>query len=226
MDDPTPPTARPTARRGALRKRFRIRLRDGTRVTVRWVEPSDKQRFKDGLAHFSPLTLYRRFFAPIHELSDAQLRFFTEVDQVDHVAWGVLDDDHPELPGVAVGRWVRTKEDPTVAEWAVIVADAYQGRGIGTLLIAVLEITARVQGVRTLRCLVLAENDRFIKTLAAWGGKVSHDSDGIMRVDLPVYARASQTPRTERGRVFGRMIGAVRERIRAPRPPRGPADAG
>jgi GNAT superfamily N-acetyltransferase len=203
-------TTRPRQR---LKKRFRIRLRDGTRVTVRWVEPADKQRFKDGLHLFSPLTLYRRFFAPIHELSDEQIRFFTEVDQVDHVAWGVLDEDHPELPGVAVGRWVRTK----VAEWAVIVADAYQGRGIGTLLIALLEVTAAAQGLTTLRCLVLAENDRFIRTLAAWGGKVSHDSDGIMRVDLPVYPRASRTPRTAAGQIFGRMISAVRERIRAPR---------
>jgi GNAT superfamily N-acetyltransferase len=200
-----------------LRKRFRIRLRDGTRVTVRWVEPADKPRFKDGFHLFSPQTLYRRFFAPITELSDEQIRFFTEVDQVDHVAWGVLDEDHPELPGIAVGRWVRSAEDPTIAEWAIIVADAYQGRGIGTLLLAVLEIAAATQGLRTLRCLVLAENDRFIKTLAAYGGKVSHESDGVMRIDLPVYARASQTPRTERGRVFGRTISVVRERLRAPR---------
>lgn len=200
-----------------IRKRFRIRLRDRTRVTVRWVEPADKQRFKDGLHLFSPLSLYRRFFAPIHELSDEQIRFFTEVDQVDHVAWGVLDDDHPELPGIAVGRWVRTKEDPTVAEWAIIVADSYQGRGIGTLLISVLEVTAAAQGITTLRGLVLAENDRFIRTLAAYGGKISHDSDGIMRVDLPVYSRASQAPRTEHGRVFSRTISMVRERIRARR---------
>lgn len=217
MDESASPPAVTLPRRAVLKKRFRIRLRDGTRVTVRWVEPADKQRFKDGLHLFSPLTLYRRFFAPIHELSDEQIRFFTEVDQVDHVAWGVLDEDHPELPGVAVGRWVRTKEDPTIAEWAVIVADAYQGRGIGTLLIAVLEVTAAAQGLATLRGLVLAENDHFIRTLATWGGTVSHDSDGVMRIDLPVYARASRTPRTARGQVFGRMISAVRERIRAPR---------
>jgi GNAT superfamily N-acetyltransferase len=213
----------PLRTRPPLRKRFRIRLRDGTRVTVRWVEPSDKPRFKDGLSLFSPQTLYRRFFAPITELSDEQLRFFTEVDQVDHVAWGVLDDDHPELPGIAVGRWVRTAEDPAVAEWAAIVADRYQGRGIGTLLLAVLEVAAAAQGLRTLRCQVLAENDRFIRTLAASGGKVAHEADGVMRVELPVYARASQTPRTEQGRVFGRMISAVRDRIRAPRAPRGAA---
>lgn len=220
MTGPGPLAIAPTSparRRAALRKRFRIRLADGTRVTVRWVEPGDKQRFKDGIKLFSPLTLYRRFFAPIHELSDEQIRFFTEVDQVDHVAWGVLDDDHPELPGIAVGRWVRSAADPTVAEWAVIVADAYQGRGIGTLLIALLEVTAAAQGITTLRGLVLAENDRFIRTLAAWGGVVCHDADGVMRVDLPVYPRASRTPRTERGRVFGRMIGAVREKIRARR---------
>jgi len=206
-----------TRLRHPLKKRFRTRLRDGTRVTARWVEPADKQRFKDGLPQFSPQTLYRRFFAPITELSDEQIRFFTEVDQVDHVAWGVLDDDHPELPGVAVGRWIRSKDDPGIAEWAIIVADAYQGRGIGTLLLAVLELAAAAQGLRTLRCQVLAENDRFIKTLTAYGGAVCHEVDSVMRIDLPVYSRASQTPRTEKGMVFGRTLSTVRERLRAPR---------
>ena len=203
------------ARRTRMRSRFRIRLRESTRVTVRWVEPEDKPRFKDGIVHFSPQTLYRRFFAPITALSDEQLRFFTEVDQANHVAWGVLDDDHPEVPGIGVGRWVRIPTEPTVGESAVIVADAYQGRGIGTLLLAVLNVTAAAQGLNTLRSLVLAENTRFIATLAAYGGKVAHENDGIMRVDMPVCTRASQAPRTPQGRVFGMMLSAVRERIRA-----------
>jgi GNAT superfamily N-acetyltransferase len=197
-----------------MRRRFRTVLRDGTRVTVRWIEPEDKARMREGVKLFSPETLYRRFFAPVSELSEAQLRFLTEVDQVDHVAWGALDDDHPEVPGLGVGRWVRLPEDSSVAETALIVLDAYQGRGLGTLLLAVLNVAASHQGLRTLRAMVLAENQRFIATLAGYGGKVSHEHEGLMRVDLPVYARAGATPRTPAGRVYGRAIAEVREKLR------------
>jgi len=103
---------------------FRWRLPDGTRVTLRWVEPSDKQRLQDGMRLFSPETLYRRFFAPVTELSDSQLRFLTEVDQHDHVAWGVLDDDHPEIPGLGVARFVRLPDEPTAAQSGRAGADA------------------------------------------------------------------------------------------------------
>ena len=191
----------------ALAHRFQIVLRDGTRLALRCIEPHDKQRLRDGIRHYSPQTLYRRFFAPVTELSAEQLKFLTEVDQVDHVAWLVVDEDHPEFPGVGVARWVRLPDDPAVAETALIVQDAYQGRGIGTLMFAVLNETARAGGVTTLRSMVLGENNRFIATLVAYGATARHESHGLMRVDLPVYETT--------GGHYGRMIAAVRERLSA-----------
>lgn len=181
---------------------FRYTLRDGTRLTLRCIQPDDKQRLRDGIRHYSPATLYRRFFAPVSELSAEQLKFLTEVDQVDHVAWIVLDDDHPELPGVGVARWVRLPEDAAIAETALIVQDSYQGRGIGSLLFAVLNETARSGGVTTLRSMVLGENHKFIATLVSYGATSRHESHGLMRVDLPVY--------TATGGHYGRTIAEVR----------------
>jgi GNAT superfamily N-acetyltransferase len=197
----------------ALRRCFQATLRDGTRVSLRCVEPADKQRLRDGIRLFTPETLYRRFFAPISELSDQQLRFLTEVDQVDHVAWGAIDDDHPEIPGLGVGRWVRIPDEPTVAETALIVLDAYQGRGLGTLLLAVLDATAAAQRVTTLRALVLAENDRFIRTLVGYGGCASHEHDGMMRVELPVYGDAASVPSGPRSVAYARAIAQVQQTI-------------
>jgi GNAT superfamily N-acetyltransferase len=194
--------------------RFRTALRDGTRLTLRRIEPDDKQRLRDGLRHYSPATLYRRFFAPVTELSPEQLKFLTEVDQVDHVAWIVFDDDHPELPGIGVARWVRLSDDPTVAETALIVQDAYQGRGLGTVLFALLNETARAGGVATLRSLVLGENNRFIATLVAYGATLKHESHGLMRVDLPVYSDLAGTG-THRvpSAVYAAAIAEVRSRL-------------
>lgn len=188
-------------------RRFRTMLRDGARLTLRCVEPDDKQRLRDGIRHYSPQTLYRRFFAPVTEFSAEQLKFLTEVDQVDHVAWLVLDDDHPELPGIGVARWVRLPEDPAIAETALIVQDAYQGRGVGTLLLALLNETARAGGVKVLRSMVLGENNRFIATLVAYGATSRHESHGLMCVDLPVYDTT--------GGHYGRVIAELRERLLA-----------
>ncbi len=188
-------------------RQFRTVLRDGTRLALRCVEPDDKQRLRDGIRHYSPQTLYRRFFAPVSELSAEQLKFLTEVDQVDHVAWLVVDEDHPEFPGVGVARWVRLPEDPKIAETALIVQDSHQGRGIGTLLFAVLNETARAGGVAVLRSMVLGENNRFIATLVAYGASARHESHGLMRVDLPVYETT--------GGHYGRTIAEVRELLLA-----------
>ena len=200
-----------------LASRFHATLRDGTRLTLRCIEPDDKQRLRDGIRHYSPATLYRRFFAPVTELSAEQLKFLTEVDQVDHVAWIVMDDDHPELPGIGVARWVRLPEDPAIAETGLIVQDAYQGRGLGTLLFAVLNETARHGGLVTLRSMVLGENNRFIATLVAYGANLKHESHGLMRVDLPVYSELEGTG-TQRvpSAVYAKAIAEVRARLRDP----------
>lgn len=198
---------------GAARGEFRWLLRDGTRVTLRQVGPGDRERLRSGVHLFSPATLYRRFFAPVTELSESQLDFLTAADQVDHIAWGVLDDDHPEIPGLGVGRCVRIPAEPTVAETAIIVLDAYQGRGIGTLLLAVLDVCAGQQGIRVLRSMVLAENTGFIAHLKSLGAQAHHEADGILCVDLPIYHDAGDAPATPAAQRYGRLIADLRSRL-------------
>lgn len=190
-------------------------LRDGTPVALRRVRPEDKPRFRAGVKLFSPETLYRRFFAPVTELSEEQLTFLTDVDQENHLAWGALDEGHPELPGLGVARCVRLPERPVVAETAIIVMDSYQGRGLGTLLLAVLNVDASRHGIEVLRSLVLAENTSFIATLKGYGGRARHESDGILAVDLPVYKDAAAAPDTDRGRRYGGLIAALADRLPA-----------
>jgi len=130
-----------------------VSARDGTGFLLRPVLPGDAERFKsDG--SFSRETLYRRYQggAP----TAAQLDYLFEVDYVDHFVWVVTAC--ADGPVIADARFIRDEDDPRSAEVALTVADAYQNRGIGTLLLSALAVAARVDGIERLHARVLADN--------------------------------------------------------------------
>jgi GNAT superfamily N-acetyltransferase len=162
---------------------IRTTLRDGTPVLVRPVRPEDRDIIKDGVARLSPQSRYFRFMTPVSFLSEAQLDYLTKLDFVDHVAWLAVRGDRPE-EGLGVARYVRTKGDPTIAEAAVTVIDDYQGRGLGTLLLALLATVARSAGVMTFRAYVVQHNARMRSMLEQLGARTTLDSPGVLRMDV------------------------------------------
>jgi GNAT superfamily N-acetyltransferase len=189
-----------------------ISLEDGTRVKIRPVVPEDKQRFLDGFARLSPSSRYRRFLAPIEELTPEMLRTFTEVDYTDHFAYVALLADDPEEPGIGVARYVRTPEDPQAAEAAVTVIDEYQGRGLGTLLLEALGAVALEHGVRRFSGLALADNAAIREVLEALGARLRFDSPGMVRVEVDLPAgrdRLRGTPLYDVFRAVARGDGPV-----------------
>jgi len=166
-------------------ERFESRLRDGTPVVVRPVEPGDKALLLAGFERLSPQSRYARFMAPVVQLSDGQLRYLTEIDYVDHFAWAALRADR-QGEGIGVARYVRLATTPTVAEAAITVLDDYQGRGLGTLLLALLAVAARAAGIRAFRAFVLEENAPMRELLEALGAVAAHDSPGVLRLDVPL----------------------------------------
>ncbi|WP_343602220.1 GNAT family N-acetyltransferase [Mycobacterium sp.] len=131
-----------------------VRVRDGTDLLLRPVLPGDSERTLHGHIQFSKETLYRRFMSP-RIPSAAMMDYLAEVDYVDHFVWVMTD-----LTGqpIADARFVRDEDDPAVAEIAFTVADAFQGRGIGSFLIAALSVAARLDGVEHFSARVLADN--------------------------------------------------------------------
>jgi RimJ/RimL family protein N-acetyltransferase len=188
--DPTPG--------GALRQD----LRDGTRLLLRPIEPGDRERLAAGLRMLSPRSRRLRFHGAVGELSDRHLRYLTEVDQQDHVAWVALDLDHPERPGVGVARFVRVADEPHVAEAAVTVADEYQGRGAGTLLLGLLAGLARARDVSVFRNYVMADNRPMLRLFEDLGGRREEEAPGVYRVDLALPGPEQTLPESPAGRVF------------------------
>ena len=108
-----------------------VTLRDGARILVRPIAPEDKELLRRGWERLSDQSRYERFLVSAPELSERQLAYLTEVDHHDHEALGALDAETGE--GIGIARFVRGA-DPTRAEAAVTVIDAWQGRGVGTAL--------------------------------------------------------------------------------------------
>jgi len=183
-----------------------IQLKDGTAVLLRQVLPEDRQRLETGLLRMSAESRYQRFFSPIRGLSDKQLRYFTEVDQENHIAWIALDPSASELPGIGIARFVRYRDQPLMAEVAFTVIDAYQARGLGSNLLATLYLVAQARGIETFRAVVLAANGTVTNWLRRLGATGKLSSAGVVELDLPIHRDLAQLPQSPTGRQFDKLL--------------------
>ena len=129
-----------------------VALRDGSRVRVRQGHRSDRKLLLRGFERPSPESRYRRFLASMPQLTEAMVRYLTEVDHHDHEAIIALDGETGE--GIGVVRYVRGTERRDAAEFAVTVIDDWQRRGLGTLLLEVVSARAREESITTFAALM------------------------------------------------------------------------
>ncbi len=142
----------PGARRGNP-----VILRDGSGVLIRPVRSTDAPLLAEGFTRLSATSRWLRFLNAKQELSPAELRYFTDVDHHDHEALGALDQGDGR--GVGIARYVRSADDPYAADLAVTIVDDWQGRGLGTELLARLSDRALDEGIHRFTALVAAENE-------------------------------------------------------------------
>jgi len=159
--------------------RERIALVDGRRVILCPVDSKDASAEQAFVGALSPNSRYRRFHFGMRELPEQLLREMTEIDQRQHVAL-VARPDTAEETIVADARYVRTT-DADEAEFAVMVADAWQGAGLGRELLQRLARHARANGVRRLYGDVLWGNEPMIGLVRALGGGLArHPTDATL----------------------------------------------
>jgi RimJ/RimL family protein N-acetyltransferase len=140
-----------------------LALRDGTCVPVRQIRAEDAPALRRLVGRSSERSIGLRFFGPIKELTEEKARHFAEVDGKDRFALVALD---PEVEDeiVAVVRYER-KRDTDGAEYAALVEDRFQGRGLGIGLTRGLIEAARQRGIKRLHALVLRENSGMLRLL-------------------------------------------------------------
>lgn len=185
-----------------------IRVRDGTELMLRPVLPGDSERTVHGHIHFSGETLYRRFMSA-RLPTPALMHYLSEVDYVDHFVWVVTDGTDP----VADARFVRDESDPTLAEIAFTVADAYQGRGIGTFLFDALAIAARVDGVQRFSARMLSDNAPMRAIMDRHGAAWQREDIGVITTVIEVPRRRDLTFRREVAEEIKRVARQVIEAV-------------
>ena len=162
-----------------------LRTRYGLKLEVRPIEPSDADELRAAFDHLSDASKRARFHTAKPELSDAQLRYLTEIDHDTHEALAALVEGRDGPTGVALARYVRLDDEPEVAEVAVTVDDDYQSTGVGSAVFDELSQLAYKRGVRWFRGWILPDNAQAIEFFTSRGA-ASRFRDGLIVIELPL----------------------------------------
>jgi acetyltransferase len=145
-----------------------VQLPDGTEITIRPIRPEDAEMEQSFMRTLSDKSRYFRFMDALRELSQAMLVRFTQIDYDREMALvAVVSKNGADLE-IGVARYVINPDGET-CEFAIAVADEWQGRGIGSRLIACLIEVAHAKGLRAMEGEVLASNHNMLKLTQSLG---------------------------------------------------------
>jgi len=156
-------------------------LRDGSVAHVRPIVPDDADGIRRFHAGQSAESIYLRFFAPLKTLSDKDVARFTQVDYDSRVALVAT------VRGAIIGIARYDRLDPKTAEVAFNISDAFQGKGVGSVLLEHLAAVAQERGVAKFVADVLPQNRKMIQVFNDAGYEVSHHFDnGVIAVAFEI----------------------------------------
>ena len=177
-------------------ERYHLNLRDGTPVVARAMSPDDRDHLAEAYRRASPEARYNRFWTHTGEvIGEGMLTRILTQDPERHVSWTILDPSR-DFPPLGGSSWWRNANRPKEAEISSIVLDEDQRRGVGTLLLAIMWLTAYRVGIRELVGYTLAENRQAADWMRDCGAAGSWDGYKlIFRWDLEDLDRLPETER-------------------------------
>lgn len=162
----------------------RLTLGDGTAVTIRPIRPEDEGLEQEFVRNLSDESRYHRFRETVRELSPRMLSHFTRVDYDRHMALIAVGERDGHEIQIGVARYV-AGSDRQRCEFAIVIADGWQRKGLGTRLMQALMAAARGAGMREMYGEVLAGNYRMLRLAAKLGFSARFDESDphVMRVE-------------------------------------------
>jgi len=157
--------------------------RDGREILIRAIRPEDAEMEQALVRGLSEESRYFRFINALHELSDRMLVRFTQIDYDRELALVAVVDEGGHERQLGVARYAIT-DDGSNCEFAIVVGDESQGKGLGSRLMASLLDAARARGLDTMEGFVLATNHKMLKLMESLGFEIetSPDDPSMRRV--------------------------------------------
>jgi RimJ/RimL family protein N-acetyltransferase len=185
-----------------------VTLADGARVHVRPIRADDETRLVALYERLRERTAYQRFFATKRRLPPNWERFLADLDYVGRLALVATLGAQADAELIAVARYEPTA-DAGVVEVAFVVQDAWQNRGLGTVLCRALLGAGTARGITEFRASVLADNPRMLDMIARLGDiRERRTEHGV--IELRFSARTARPAHGE---------DTTRDAIRMPGPP-------
>ena len=144
-----------TQARAGLRRRNNV-------ITIRPIEPEDRENEQEFVKNLSPGSRYRRFLSHITELSPALLDQFTAVRYPDSMALVATVPSGNREKQIGVARYARERATNS-ADVAIVVADEWHGQGIGNELLRRVLAVAQSACIETAQSLVLRDNTAMLR---------------------------------------------------------------
>jgi RimJ/RimL family protein N-acetyltransferase len=167
-------------------------LRDGTAVTVRAIRRNDADALLKAFKNLDRESVYRRFFSPKKELTEAELAQLTNVDFSRVVALLVTKQAGEDEVLIGGGRYASDGPNSDQAEIAFMTSSDFRGLGIASLILTHLQRIAREAGVQRFEADVLAENQPMLAVFRRSGLPMSVRREGnVMHVTLSL---SDETP--------------------------------
>jgi acetyltransferase len=172
----------------------RIELPGGTVATIRPIRPEDaaiEAAFVHGLSEQSR---FLRFMFAVHDLAPAQLSRFTQIDYDREMALVAVIDTPSGEKQIGVARYI-TLADEETCEFAIVVGDDWQGKGLARRLFGMLIDAARGRRLKVMNGVTLRENTRMLDLARAkgFGIKMDEDDPSLVRMTLDLHAPAART---------------------------------
>ena len=177
-------------------ERLELALRDGTPVVARPLTPADREMVAEGYRRLSPEARYQRFWVREGKvIGDAMLDRLLTGSPPEHAVWTVFDPARKDFPGMGAASFWRSDTDPEEAEFSVTVLDADQGRGVATLLLAVLWLVAYRHGIGRFVGYTMPENRKAACWMTDTGAEGEWDGyNAVFRWDLENLDKLPETP--------------------------------
>ena len=204
-------------------KPFYFHWEEEKRLYLRCMRPEDKLLIREVFMHrISERSMYTRFFTSNRRLTEQQLDYLTHVDNQDHLGWLAWDasqwpwGETRESLEDAIGgaSFFRDPAEPEAAEVSVTIVDAWQRRGIGTLLLGLMCLLAERRGIKFFTAVMVQENSPVVQSMRLLGAEVGQDAGNFI-IRMPLHLSLDYLPEHELHRQFLRLLSKLRAALPA-----------